>query len=269
MVQDQHIISQQWDSELVSIIIPHYNSSELLKEAVASVLYQTYDHYEAIIVDDCSEKHERDELRVIKSTDSRIQCFFLGTNSGPAVARNFGLSKARGRWIAFLDADDYWVPTKLIDCIRHSMTYNAALVFSGYRQITACGNFYGRYISVPSTLGFNQLLGNTAIATSSVVIDRYRTGHIVFDLVFYDDFCCWLSLLRRGHKAFGLQKDLMRYRRSKSSYSANKLKSASEVWNVYRRIYCFSKIKSAKYFLSYASNALCKYYFKRPLFKIS
>lgn len=208
------------------------------------------------------------KLADICSADSRVKLYYLEKNYGPAYARNIAIEKANGRWIAFLDADDLWVPTKINDSINYLMISNAGLVYTGLRRISSCGQYYGRYLNVPSSITYRKLLGNTVIATSSVVIDRYRVGKMIMRRVYYDDYDAWLSLLKRGHKAVGLQKDLLRYRCSVDSYSSKKLKSSWEVWKMYRYLYGFNVVLALFFFLNYSLRAFIKHYYFRPKYRL-
>ena len=244
---------------LVSIITPAYKAASSLPATIASVLAQTYPHWELLIADDCSPDSTRAVISEWASKDSRIQLITLPTNSGPAAARNFALSAAVGRWIAFLDSDDLWLPEKLAQSIAFAQRQRAALVYTGYRRIDAHGHRTGQYIQVPSQLTYRQLLGNTAIATSTVLIDRNQTGSLRMEQVYYDDFVCWLSILKRGLTAHGLNEDLMRYRVMPKSVSRNKRHSAGEVWKIYRTTEQLGRVAASWYFLSYAGRALMKY----------
>jgi teichuronic acid biosynthesis glycosyltransferase TuaG len=152
-----------------------------------------------------------------------------------------------------------WLPAKLERSLAHARANSAALVFTGFRRISFDGSRTGEYIAVPRTLTYRQLLGNTAIATSTVLVDRSITGNLHMEAVYYDDFVCWLSILKRGHVAHGLDEDLMRYRVVAKSVSRDKGKSAGEVWKTYRQVERLGVMPSAWYFSRYAVNALRKY----------
>jgi teichuronic acid biosynthesis glycosyltransferase TuaG len=136
---------------------------------------------------------------------------------------------------------------------------DAAMSFTQFRRISADGARTGRLIRVPARLDYRQLLGNTAIATSTVVIDRAITGAFSMTDTYYDDYVLWLEILRRGFVAEGLQEDLMRYRVASNSWSRNKLKSALWVWRTYRGVEKLSVLYSAWCFATYAWRAVVKY----------
>jgi teichuronic acid biosynthesis glycosyltransferase TuaG len=112
---------------------------------------------------------------------------------------------------------------------------------------------------VPAHLDYADLLCNTAIATSTVIVDRQMTGPFAMTHTYYDDYALWLSLLRRGHRAHGLKEDLMRYRVSAKSWSRNKANSARWVWRTYRDVERLSLARSAWYFANYACRGALKY----------
>jgi teichuronic acid biosynthesis glycosyltransferase TuaG len=169
------------------------------------------------------------------------------------------LQAARGEWIAFLDADDLWLPTKLERSIAFATAANSPFVFTGFRRISADGSRSGRYISVPRCLGYRQLLGNTAIATSTVVLNRRVMGPIEMRRTYYDDFDCWLRILKQGYNAQGLDEDLMRCRVMSQSVSRNKRHSARQVWRAYRELERLSLRASLGYFSQYALRGVLKY----------
>jgi teichuronic acid biosynthesis glycosyltransferase TuaG len=247
------------NDSLVSIITPAYRAAAVVPATIESVLAQTWTDWEMLVADDCSPDNTREVVREWATRDPRIRLIALERNGGPAAARNGALEQARGRWIAFLDSDDLWLPQKLERSIAFAEREKAALVYTGYRRITADGGRTGRYIGVPAALSYRQLLGNTAIATSTVLIDRAQTGDIRMQRVYYDDFVCWLGIVKRGLLARGLDEDLMRYRVMQQSVSRNKKRSAQEVWKTYRQVEGLGLLASCWYFANYAARAFLKY----------
>jgi teichuronic acid biosynthesis glycosyltransferase TuaG len=247
------------DDRLVSIIVPAYKAAAHIGRTIESVVAQTYPHWEMLVADDCSPDDTRDVVARWSQREPRVRLIALERNGGPAAARNAALQRASGRWIAFLDSDDMWLPRKLERCLAHAQAHRAALVYTGYRRISQDEARVGEYIRVPRTLSYHKLLGNTAIATSTVLVDRAIAGDVRMAPVFYDDFVCWLSILKRGHVAQGLDEDLMRYRVLAQSVSRNKGRSAREVWNTYRQVERLGPLAASWYFLRYAFNALRKY----------
>jgi teichuronic acid biosynthesis glycosyltransferase TuaG len=244
---------------LVSIITPAYRCAGVVGETIQSVLDQTYCDWEMLIAEDCSPDDTRAVVRDWTNRDARLRLIEMPCNGGPAAARNRALEVARGRWIAFLDSDDLWHREKLRRQIAFMEENKLPFTYTAFRRIKAdCGN-PGRLIEVPIKMAYRQLLGNTAIATSTVIINRDITGDFRMADAYYDDFVLWLQILKRGHVAHGLNDDLMRYRVMGGSVSRNKVKSARMVWQTYRRIEHLSAPVAALQFARYALNAWRKY----------
>jgi teichuronic acid biosynthesis glycosyltransferase TuaG len=122
------------DDKLVSVIVPAYKAAAFIGRTVESVIAQTYPHWEMLIADDCSPDDTRTVVAQWAQREPRVKLIALERNGGPAAARNAALQRASGRWIAFLDSDDMWLPGKLERCLAHAQAHRAALVFTGYRR---------------------------------------------------------------------------------------------------------------------------------------
>lgn len=244
---------------LISIITPAYNAAQFLRLTIESVLQQTVQEWEMLIVDDASSDNTSDIATELSNRDDRIILFRQAKNNGPALARNAALERARGRYIAFLDSDDLWLPEKLACQLTFMQNYNNAFTYTCYRRITENGNVCGRLIRMPDQLNYRQLLKNTAIATSTVIVDRDKTGPFKMIRTYYDDYALWLSLLKKGFVAYGIQDDLMRYRVVSKSVSRSKRNSARWVWRIYRDVETLGFPYAAWCFLNYAWRAYRKY----------
>lgn len=244
---------------LVSVVTAAYNAQAYIAQAIESVLAQTHADWELIVADDCSTDQTREVAAAYAARDTRIRVVRLERNSGPAEARNMAIAQARGRYLAFLDSDDFWLPRKLERQLVFMRRHSAALTFTAYRRVSADGARVGRVIHVPRRLDYRALLGNTAIATSSAIVDRALAGPIRMVKTYYDDFALWLEITRRGLGAYGLDEDLMRYRVIGGSVSRNKARSAMMVWRTYREVERLGVVPSAWAFARYAVNALRKY----------
>lgn len=245
--------------ELVSIITPAYKAARFVDDSIRSALAQDYSHWEMLIVDDCSPDNTVERVEQWVAQDSRIRLIRQPQNGGPAAARNAALASSSGRYVAFLDSDDFWLPRKLSRQLEFMRINSAAISFTGFRRVSEDGAQIGRLLTVPEKLTYAQLLGNTAIATSTVIVDRSVTGPLQMRRAYYDDFVLWLSLLRRGHVAFGLNEDFMRYRVVGKSVSRNKANSAKEVWKTYRAIEGLGLLRSAWCFANYSARGWLKY----------
>jgi teichuronic acid biosynthesis glycosyltransferase TuaG len=189
------------------------------------------------------------------ASDPRIKLIRQPRNGGPALARQAAIERAEGRFLAFLDSDDLWLPPKLERQIEFARKNRAALSYTAFRRIDEAGSVTGRLITVPASLTYEQLLKNTSIATLTALVDRDIAGNIAMKNEPYDDFCLWLSILKNGHVAYGLNEDLARYRVRGVSVSSRRLRSAGWVWHIYRNVEQLPLPKSAWSFAHWATRA--------------
>lgn len=251
------------DKPLVSIITPSYNSTKFIPATIESVLAQTYQNWEMLIVDDCSKDESRKVIREYTEKDSRIKLIELTENSGAAVARNTAIKAAKGKYVAFLDSDDLWVPTKLEKQIEFMEINDYAFTYSKYQLMDVDGNKLDRVIDVPRNIDYNGLLSNTIIGCLTAVVNIEKTGPIEMpNIRTRQDFALWLSILKRGIKAHGLQEVLAYYRLVPGSISSNKVKAAKQTWKVYRDVEKLGLLRSVFSFTGYAFNAVKKTYLK-------
>jgi teichuronic acid biosynthesis glycosyltransferase TuaG len=243
---------------LVSIITPSWNVEGLIGETIASVQAQSFADWELLIADDCSTDSTAAVIESHAASDPRIKLIRQPRNGGPALARQAAIEHAQGRFIAFLDSDDLWLPAKLERQIAFAREHRAALSFTAFRRINEDGSVTGRLISVPASLTYDQLLRNTAIATLTALVDRDIAGPIAMKNEGYDDFCLWLSILKSGHVAYGLNEDLARYRVRGVSVSSRRMRAAGWVWYIYRNVERLSLVKSAWCFAHWSARAWLK-----------
>lgn len=243
---------------LTSIIMPSYNASRFIAQAIESVRAQTCRDWELLIADDGSTDNTVDIINQYISDDGRIR-LLKGSHHGAAEARNIAIRQAQGQYIAFLDSDDVWEPDKLEVQIRFMQQTGHAFTFSNYYVMDEEGHRTGKVIKVPGEIGYHQYLRNTIIGCLTVVIDREQTGDIEMPLIRSShDMALWLLIMRRGFKAYGLQKTLAGYRMVGNSNTSKKGRAASDVWKVYREIEHLSVPYAAFCFCGYAIHALIK-----------
>lgn len=243
----------------VSIVTPAYNAAPFIEETIASVRAQTFPDWEMWVVDDRSKDDTAARVSAIAARDPRVRLIRQPRNGGPALARDAAVQAARGRYVAFLDSDDTWLPAKLEKQLAFMAANEAAVSFTSFRRVDRDGTRVGDPVAIPRRLNYRQLLSNTALATSTVIVDRTRTGPFRMTPTYYDDFALWLDLLKRGVDAQGLSEDLMRYRVVGKSVSRNKFRSALWVWRTYRRVEKLSWPTAVVCFVQYALRALWKY----------
>jgi teichuronic acid biosynthesis glycosyltransferase TuaG len=243
---------------LVSIITPSWNVERLIGETIESVQAQTFGDWELLIADDCSTDQTPAVVSGYAAADPRIKLIRQPRNGGPALARQAAIDHATGRYLAFLDSDDLWLPNKLERQLAFAERQRAPLSYTGFRRIDEAGAVTGRLIQVPQSLTYEQLLRNTSIATLTAMVDRDLAGPVAMKNEPYDDFCLWLSILKPGLVAHGLNEDLARYRVRGVSVSSRRFRSASWVWHIYRRVEKLPFPKAAWCFAHWSTRAWLK-----------
>ena len=247
-------------NNLVSIITPSYNSKRFIKETIDSVLAQTYQDWEMIIVDDKSQDNSVEYIKNLIKDDHRIKLIELSENVGAAMARNKALEVVRGKYIAFLDSDDIWLPKKLEIQINFMQKKECPISFTSYQIIDENSNETNHIINTVESLNLKQYLKNTIIGFSTSMIDRELIKDEIkfLNIRIRQDTNLWITLLKQGYKAYGINEVLVKYRVHSNSISANKVKAAKGVWNLYFNIHKFGLIKSIYYFSFYAFSAVKK-----------
>lgn len=248
------------EEELCSVIMPAYNCEKYIAEAIESVIKQTYKNWELIIVNDASTDDTEKIIKSYQEKDKRIKLISLTENQGVANARNTAIQNSEGRYIAFLDADDYWEKEKLQEQITFMKNKNITFSYHDYKLLNTAKN-KEKQIKVPLKLDYNQLLkGNTTGSCLTVCIDRKIVDKIYFPDEKHEDYICWLNTLKNYCiEGYGLNKTLGTYRIGKKSISSNKLQSAVWNWQVYRKSQKISVLKTIYYMCFYVVNGLKKY----------
>lgn len=240
-------------SPVISIIMPSYNAPQITAEAVISVRTQDHTKWELIIIDDGSTPDNQVILNALISAfeDTRIRLVLSKKNRGPARARNLGVRLAQGRYVAFLDADDLWLPTKLSVQLSALQQTGVALSCTAYENISVTTN-QSSYRTPPEKITYDQLLLKNTIGCSTVMFDRARLGRSYFpDIKMRQDFAHWLKILRQGGYALGLRVPLTQRRQFVGSLSANKVRAAWYTWRMYRDIEGFDLWQAARCFSAY------------------
>ena len=218
--------------DMVSIIVPMFNSESYISKTIDSVLNQTYKDFELILVDDCSKDNTGQVVNEYVKRYKNVRYICLEHNSGAAVARNVGLKDAKGRFIAFLDSDDIWDSKKLEKQLSFMKENKYSFTFSSYDIINEAGKSIGGKIDIKSKITYKDLLTKTMIATPTVIIDRDRVGNITMPLRRTgQDYAFWLLLLRTND-AYGIDEVLVHVCKRKNSLSKRKLQNIKDVWEV-------------------------------------
>lgn len=233
-----------------SIITPIYNCERFLSETIESVLRQTFSDFELILIDDCSDDDSLSIALEYARFDSRVVVIPCVNNVGAARARNIGIEKARGRFIAFVDSDDTWIASKLevqLACLKNGEVF----VFSSYNVINEDGNIISSRI-VPERTTYSKLLVHNVIGTLTVVYDTHYFGKVFMpDIRKRQDLGLWLQLLKTGGRPYGIEVILGSYRVRSNSVSSNKISAAGYTWRLYRTVEKLSVLLASFYFSQY------------------
>ncbi len=243
---------------MVSVIMPVYNSRATVREAVDSVLRQEVP-LELIVIEDGSVE-PADDIMKSYADDSRVRYLKNHNNMGVSATRNRGVREARGEWIAFLDADDYWADGKLARQLKRLEQTGGILCCTARELMTAEGMLTGRVIPVKDVLTYEDLLGQNWINNSSAVVKRDVLLEFPMEAdEVHEDYLLWLRVMKKYRKAYGINEPLLKYRVDKHSKSGNKLHSAVMTYRTYVKA-GLSRPRAAVSFLRYAVNGVKKYY---------
>jgi glycosyltransferase involved in cell wall biosynthesis len=244
-------------TSLVSIITPSYNSASFIKESINSVLSQTYENWEMIIVDDASKDNTTEIIEEYIKKDSRIKLIRLEKNSGPAIARNEAIKKAKGRYIAFLDSDDFWHKDKLTKQLAFMQDKDVALSYTGYYTVDEDTSNPMGLMEVVDSVDYHTLLKQNIIGCLSVIYDSEKLEKMYMpDISKRQDFALWLKILKKIPVACGLNEPLAYYRVRTASISSNKFKASLYNWKLYKDIEKLPLYKAIYYFAWYTYNSI-------------
>lgn len=242
---------------LISVITPAYNAERFIGDTIDSVLDQTFANWEMVIVDDRSTDNTTTIVEEYRKRDNRIKLIVLEKNSGSAVARNTAMENAKGRYIAFLDSDDRWLPEKLEKQLRFMQEKDIAFSFTTYVRILEDGTKTNAVSSTPESVNYDDLMKRCVIGCLTVMLDRDKVGHLTMvNIRTRQDYVYWLTITKKGFLAYGLPEILAEYRLVGNSISSNKWKAAKRNWYVFRKIEKQSLPKSIWYFSHYVVRSI-------------
>lgn len=225
------------DEPLISIIMPAYNCERYIEEAIHSVIKQTYQSWELIVIDDGSKDRTVRIVEELSNKDDRIRFYKNEKNQGVSATRNKGISLAGGDWIAFLDSDDIWVNTKLKKQMDIAKQLAAEFLFTGSSYINENGEYYQGISEVPNKVSYKELRTHNVIPCSSVLIKKrfFKDIRMENDDM-HEDYAVWLRVLRTGVCAYGVNEPLLIYRISRNSKSGKKINTIKMTYKVFRFI---------------------------------
>ena len=251
---------------LISIVTPCYNAQNYLDKMINSVISQSYKNWELLIIDDSSSDNSVNIIKKFLSQDTRIKLLKLKNRSGPALARNRAIHMAEGRYLTFIDADDYWNNNFLKYSLESIKSHS--FIYSDYNCVNKNGEFLFRLNTIPKA-NCDSVLKGTPISCLTAFIDLKKLGKKFFPVnVYREDIAYWLLLLKDCNYAHGFSFCEANYRYKVGS-SSNKFKMAFQTWHDYRNRHNLSYLKSLYFFYYYSLSSLGKffYFFLSKIFK--
>jgi teichuronic acid biosynthesis glycosyltransferase TuaG len=237
---------------LVSIITPTFNSAPSLRTAIDSVRAQTFQDWELVIVDDASYDGTTALISRYAAEDERIRLIRRAEKGGVSVARNHGVTASTGRFIAFLDADDSWAPTKLDHQLKFMEEHKATLSATGFRRFSTLDS-PRRLQTAPLRVTFDHLVGKNIVSLSTMMIDRDTSGPLSFDTDFTagEDIALLLLMTKSGHDIYFMAEDLARIHDSRNYFHRS-----HGIWRAYRHTAGLPKGDALKAILQHGARAI-------------
>ncbi|EJD6040373.1 glycosyltransferase [Morganella morganii] len=235
--------------------MPAYNAEEYISDSIDSVLNQSIKNFELIIIDDNSQDNTTNIIN--KYNDPRIVLIINSNNLGVSETRNIGISAASGKYIAFLDSDDIWLPHKLslqIMCLNDGWD----VVSSNYIAFESNADNKITERKSPNIISYYDMLKSNFIGNLTGIYNVQKIGKIYQKKLGHEDYIMWLEIIKKSKKAYCIQESLAKYRLHNSSLSSNKVKAIKWQWSIYRNELKLSLPKSIYYFSHYIINALKK-----------
>ncbi len=240
--------------------MPCHNGSSFISVAIQSVINQTYENWELLVIDDCSKDDSVQIIQSFANNDKRIKLLHTQKSTGyPSDVRNVGIKAATGRFIAFLDCDDMWLPEKLEHQLKPFDKAEVAVAYSWYIKMDEDGNQHEKPVKSPELVSYKNLLGGNVIGNLTGVYDAQKVGKVYQKQIHHEDYLMWLEILKHGYKAVNTNSVEAVYRESKNSLSGSKLKALAWTWNIFYKELHLNLFISIKYFFEYCFKAICKF----------
>ncbi len=252
-----HKTTNNYHQPLVSVIMPAYNASRYLEQAARSVFNQTYSNWELLITDDASLDNTLEIARQLEAADPRVVVLAKDKNSGVADSRNVALERARGKFIAFLDSDDLWLPEKLSKQVAYMESNKVRICYSAYQRIDEASRVIGT-VTPPARVDYGLMLKSNFIGNLTGIYNAQALGKQFFPEIGHEDYVAWLMLVKKSGEARSINETLALYRVYGGSISGNKLKAAQWQWKIYRQHLALGPLQSSHLMLSYFRYALGK-----------
>ena len=246
--------------DLISVIIPYYKKRNFVKETIVSVISQSYDSLEILIINDDSNLNDSEFLQEISKLDKRIKIINNNKRLGAGPSRNKGIEQSKGKYIAFIDADDTWAADKLKEQLSFMKKNNYQITHTSYFIVNEKKKIIGLR-KARDLLSINEVLKSCDIGLSTVIIEKkiiIKTNTKFPKLVTKEDFVFWLMLLRENYKFYAFDKNLTNWRDSKNSLSSSTIQKLFDGFKVYNNYMNFNIIKSLYYLICLSLNYLKK-----------
>jgi teichuronic acid biosynthesis glycosyltransferase TuaG len=246
--------------DLVSIILPYYKKKDFILLTIQSILKQTYKNFEVIIVNDDQSNESKDILENIKKKDTRISIINNENNFGAGLSRNEAIKIAKGKYLAFCDADDLWEMNKLENQLNFMKKKNINFSFTSYNIINDLGNIIGNRKAYEE-ITFKQLLRSCDIGLSTVIVEKKTINDLNINfpnIKTKEDYVVWLYLSKNGVRIMGLQENLTSWRKLSDSLSSSIFQKILDGYRVYRVYLKLNIVKSLFYLFLLSVNFLIK-----------
>lgn len=250
---DDSVGSGHVDDE-VSIVMPAFNAAQTIEASIRSVLAQTHTRWVLHVVDDGSTDETVRVVQAAANGDSRVKIISLGRLGGAGAARNHAIARAASPYLAFLDADDLWMPEKLERQLARLRSGEATAVCSAYHVSADAGRTLSSIRTPPRRIFRRDMLASNKVGCLTMLIDLRRAGRVHMpEGVTHEDYVAWISLLARPQSFIeGLQEPLAVYCVHPGSRSGNKAQAAAAQWHVYRILLGMGWITAAFWMIQYA-----------------
>ena len=251
---------------LVSIITPVYNGEDTIVETIESVLNQTFKDFEMIVVDDISTDNTRKIVEEYTKKDKRVKYYLLPSKGGASAARNYAISKASGRYIAFLDGDDLWYPEKLEKQIKFMQDNDYHFTYTDYEYIDENSKPLNKMRKCPKKMSYHRMLFGDSVGCLTVIYDSIAVGRIsIPELKKRNDYALWCIILKKVKCGYKYNEVLAKYRKvsdSNSLSSGRKIKLLKYHYRVHRNVNEFNPVTSVFYTVTNVVN-----YFNNKMFR--
>ncbi|SFN56208.1 glycosyltransferase family 2 protein [Salegentibacter flavus] len=237
---------------LVSVIMPAYNSERFIEASIQSVREQTYSYWELLVIDDASEDQTSAIIKELASADNRIKLLQNKENKGAGVSRNKGISRAKGEYIAFLDADDFWKPHKLQTQLEFMRENEVSVCFSSYELFTENGAKLREVVQALPYVTYQKLLKSNYIGNLTGIYNAVELGKIYGpEIRKRQDWGLWLAAVKKAGIAKSIKEPLAIYRLRRNSVSGNKFEMLRYNFNIYHKVLGFGFFKSLRCMLMF------------------